>query len=86
MSPAGGVSCTRTSCWQDPGTAPGTPPEARTRWEQLDLRGHAAQTLTSQVITSSEWLPPPPPTSDGGTSGAVGGRQARPCLRVGTSN
>lgn len=31
----------------------------------------AAQTLTSQVITSSDRLPPPPLTSEGATSGAV---------------
>lgn len=30
-----------------------------------------AQTLTSQVITSSDRLPPPPLTSEGATSGAV---------------
>lgn len=41
-----------------------------------------AQTLTSQVITSSDRLPPPPLTSEGATSGAVWVRdtETKPCF------
>lgn len=61
-----------------PTSAPSASPRKPWLWEDhLPKGADAAQTLTSQVITSSDRLPPPPLTSEGGTSGTTQVREKK---------
>lgn len=61
-----------------PSIAPPASPRKPWLWEDHHPKGaDAAQTLTSQVITSSDRLPPPPLTSEGGTSGTTQVREKK---------